>query len=172
MNMRQDAQHNDTLQRAYMLLNASTSAELATKFIQEDQRLLKNGEWDYQNKELILNQVKEIVEDLFKTGFTTGSTFDDDDLRDALWFWYHHATGQAIWNNKDRVKARQFSAKALEYQISENPNQITRLLYLLVRDELAEAESWLETITNEPDKSVSRGIMKEYSEGNFFAPTP
>ncbi|HUX80733.1 MAG TPA: hypothetical protein VMV38_00165, partial [Candidatus Paceibacterota bacterium] len=58
--------------------------------------------------------------------------------------------------------------KALKYQTSDNPNQITRLLYLLVRDEEKDAATWLETIVNEPDKAAAHGIMEEYQAGNFF----
>lgn len=25
-----------------------------------------------------------------------------DDVQDILWFWYHHATGLAIWHYKDK----------------------------------------------------------------------
>lgn len=159
--------HNP-LREAYTLLQASSPGELARKFIEEDQKLLKAQSWDYKNSELVLNKVKELVESVINDGFTLG---DENELKDILWFWYHHATGYAIWGYKDKAKALEFSSKALKYQTSDNPNQITRLLYLLIRDEKAEAIAWLETIVNEPDKTTSRGIMEEYLAGNFFKKT-
>lgn len=159
---------HDSLKEAYALLEASSSSELARKFITEDQRLLKTQSWDYKNPELVLNKVKEIVDRAIGNGFAAGDKDSEDDLKTILWFWYHHATGYAIWDYKEKEKALEFSAKALKYQTSDNPNQITRLLYLLIRDKEAEATSWLETISDEPDKTSAHGIMEEYRAGNFF----
>lgn len=158
---------HDPLKEAYALLQASSPSDLARKFIEEDQRLLKAQQWDYTNRELVLNKVKEIVERRVEGGLVT----DDKDmieLRDILWFWYHHATGLAIWGQKNKTEALEFSDKALKYQTSDNPNQITRLLYLLVRDKKTEATVWLDTLSNESERTVSLGIMKEYLDGNFF----
>ncbi|MHB1163555.1 MAG: hypothetical protein ACYCZZ_03510 [Minisyncoccota bacterium] len=159
---------HDSLKEAYALLQASSSSELAREFIKEDQRLLKAQNWDYKNSELVLNKVKEIVESVIDSGFTTDDKEGDDDLKTILWFWYHHAIGYAIWDYKDKAEALEFSAKALKYQTSDNPNKITRLLYLLVRDEEKDAATWLETVREEPDKTAARGVMEEYRAGNFF----
>jgi len=167
MGKKNDSEHN-SIKEAYALLQASSPSELVRKFIKEDQRLLKAQIWDYKNSELVLNKVKEIVESAINNGFATGDKDSEDELKDILWFWYHHATGYAIWGYKDKVKALEFSLKALKYQTSDNPNQITRLLYLLVRNQDVEATDWLKTIVNEPDKTASYGIMKEYLAGNFF----
>lgn len=158
----------DPLQEAYALLRASSPHELASKFIQEDQKLLRSQQWDYKNPELVLNKVKELVESAVDSECAAGDRESEDDLKTILWFWYHHATGYAIWENKDKEKALEFSAKALKYQTADNPNQITRLLHLLIRGEEKEANAWLETVVNEPDKAAALGIMKEYQDGNFF----
>ena len=158
---------NNPLEEAYALLGASSSNELAREFIKEDQRLLRIHTWDYEDEKLVLNKIKEIVECVVEDGLAT----DDEsieELKDILWFWYHHATGLAIWDHKDKVRALEFSDKALKYQTADNPNQITRLLYLLVRDEEAEATVWLRAIIDDPDKTAARQIMKEYQTGNFF----
>ncbi len=156
-----------SLKEAYALLQVSSPGDLARKFIEEDQRLLTAQAWDYKNSGLVLNKVKEIVESALDGGIVLDQE-DNDDLRDILWFWYHHATGYAIWGDKDKLKAQEFSEKALKYQIADNPNRITRLLYFLVRSKDAEATAWLKTIINEPDKGISMEIMKEYLAGNFF----
>lgn len=165
--VKSDLTHNP-LKEAYSLLQASSPSELARKFIEEDQRLLQTQTWDYRNPEIVLNKVKELVESAIDDGFATEDKDNDDELKTILWFWYHHAIGYAIWKYKDREKALEFSAKALKYQTSDNPNQITRLLYLLIRDEQEAAAAWLESIVNEPDRTASLGILKEYRAGNFF----
>lgn len=153
---------HDSLQEALGLLQASSPSELARKFIEEDQRLLKTGAWDYKNPELVINKVKELVERVVDDGFAKDDKETDRELRDILWFWNHHATGKAIWSYKDKIKAREFSTRALKYQTADNPNQITRLLYLLAHDQASEAIAWSETIIDEPDKTASRSILKEY----------
>ncbi len=157
------------LTEACELLQVSSPYELARNFIKEDQRLLKKQSWDYKNSELVLNKVKEIVESVIDDDLITNDKDIEDELETILWFWYHHATGYAIWKYKDKMKALKFSSKALKYQTADNPNQITQLLYLLVRDEVTEAEALLEKISDEPDKTASRGILQEYIAGNFFA---
>jgi len=159
---------NNPLSEAYTLLQASSPSELAQKFIKEDQRLIQAQEWDCTNPELVLNKVKDIVESAIENGFTTGDKESDEDLRNILWFWYHHAIGYAIWGSKDKKRALEFSSKALKYQTSDNPNQMTRLLYLLTRNKDAEAATWLETIVTEPDKTAAHRIMSEYLAGNFY----
>lgn len=161
-----DHSASDSLQEACALLRASSPSELTKKFVEEDQRLLQTQEWDYQNHYLVLNKVKDMIECAINDGFVS-SEYNNDGLRDALWFWYHHATGYAIWKYKDKAKALEFSAKALEYQITENQNKITRLLYLLVRDKREDANAWLKTIVNESDKTVALGILEEFRAGNF-----
>ncbi len=169
MGKKNNSEHNP-LKEAYALLQVSSSSELAREFIKEDQRLLKAQIWDYKKSGLVLNIVKEIVESAIDNEFTTRDKDSEDVLKTILWFWYHHAIGYAIWGYKDKAEALEFSSKALKYQTSDNPNKITRLLYLLVRDEEKDAALWLETIVNEPDKTASHGIMKEYLDGNFFKP--
>ena len=165
---KENSENPNPLEEAYLLLQASSTNELVHKFIAEDQRLMKAQTWDYKNQDLVINKVKEIVEQLLGSGFTTGNKLEDDDLRDILWFWYHHAIGYAIWSKKDQKAAQEFSKKALQYQILDNPNKITRLLYLLVNDRENEAKEWLETIVDEPDKTASEQIMAEYRPGEFL----
>lgn len=131
---------------------------------------MKQGGWDYQDPKLKINAVKGKVEEAINAGMRFESKEEQNDLQDILWFWYHHATSQAIWHYKDQAKAREFSQKALRYQIDENPNRITRLLYLLVQGEEQEAESWLQSITKDPDKSAAEQIMSAYRIDGFFKP--
>lgn len=161
------AREQSPLKEAFKLLNASNVSDLCKKFIAEDQRLIKAQALDYKNKALVINKAKEIIERAIEQGFS-GEKQENDDLRDVLWFWYHHATGYAIWRYRDKTKAREFSKKALNYQVADNPNKITRPLYLLVHDRKTEAEDWLKTISEEPEKTASQGIMTEFNTRNLF----
>ncbi|MDB5237395.1 MAG: hypothetical protein JWL88_497 [Parcubacteria group bacterium] len=163
-----NAENLELLEEVYSLLGVSSPSALIHAFIAEDQRLMTSQTWDYKNTDLVINKVKEIVEQIIESGFTTRNKLEDDDLRDILWFWYHHAIGYAIWSYKDKNAAQVFSIKALKYQISDNPNKITRLLYLLVHEKEHEVDEYLKTITDEPDKEAAKRIFFEYKAGNFF----
>jgi hypothetical protein len=155
----------DSLSQAYALLSVSNPEDLARAFIKEDQRLLKENAWDYADPNILLNQVKTLIEEALASPRIEIEISENqrDDLRDALWFWYHHATGFAIWQHKDFGKAREFSEKALANQISENPNQITRLLFLLAHGRVEEATAFAKTIETDPDRSAARGILAEFA---------
>lgn len=165
--MKENENGSEALNKAYSLLNVASTADLANRFVELDQRTMKNKTWDYQNPELLLNKVKKLVEASLSRNLFV-SEYERDDLRDLLWLWYHHATGQAIWKYKDKETAIKFSAKACEYQIAENPNKISKLLYLLVRSKRKAAEDWLTKIIDEPDKAAAQEIMQEYLSNPFF----
>lgn len=50
------------LRDAYLLLGAKTPQELDKKYTEEDQKLMKSNGWDYKNKDLAINKVKDILE--------------------------------------------------------------------------------------------------------------
>jgi hypothetical protein len=159
---------NSSLKEAYTLLSASTPSGLVKRFIEEDQKCLKSGTWDYKNPDLVINKVKDLVEFAIAKGPLFTEVEENDDLRDLLWFWYHHAIGLAIWKYKDKKAAEFFSEKACHYQIPDNPNKISKLLYLLVRAREVDAKAWFREITTEPDKSAATAIMQEYERETFF----
>lgn len=163
-----DRSTHNSLKEVYELLQASSPKELASKFIKEDQRLLEAQSWDYKNPELVLNKAKELVESVITDG-SVANKEDEEEFKDMLWFWYHHATGYAIWKYRERERALEFSAKALKYQTADNPNNITHLLYLLVRNKVAEATAVVNSIENESEKTTSLEILREYLDGGFFS---
>jgi hypothetical protein len=156
---------NSPLKDAYHLLSAQTPLELSRAYDSIDQQLMKTGSWDYANPELPVNKVKEILERA-----SVGQLTDDEKewRQEILWFWYHHAISSAIWLHKDREKAKEFAAQALDYQSEENPNKITRLLFLLVNDRLADAEAWAGSIVDEGEHETAAETIGEYKEGKFF----
>jgi hypothetical protein len=142
--------------------------EFDDKFRSEDQQLMKTYSWDYANDNLVANKMFRAIEHI------SLSSFDNADERywvqHILWAWYNHATGCALWRYGDRVKATEYSEKALDIQPKPHPNKITKLMYHLVRDELAEAESWAQTITTEPESSTAQDTIELYKRGEFFKP--
>ncbi len=150
----------------YEKFSCQDPGELRDLYYEEDQRLMREAAWDHRNDELLTNQIKDAIE---KAG---GRNITDPDelleISDIFWFWYHHAIGTALWLYGDKEEAQRFSAEALAAQTFDNPNQITRLLYYLTRDDLEKAEEWLGSITNKSEKNTARGLIDFYKAGNFF----
>ncbi len=156
---------NSPLKEAYLLLDAQTPVELSNLYSAEDQKLMKSGSWDYNNSELITNKIKGVLEPTDPAELT----IEEKEWRqEILWFWYHHAISCAIWRYKDKTKAQEYSLKALEYQSEDHPNKITRLLYLLVNNQVLEAEKWAKEITEEPEKNSAVDLINDYKDKPFF----
>lgn len=150
---------------AYILLGATTPLELSNLYSAQDQILMRSHSWDYGDRDLIVNKVKDILEPIDPQTLTE----DEREWRqEILWFWYHHAISCAIWRYKDKEAAQKYAAMALEYQPQDHPNKITRLLSLLVNDKLEEAEKWAEEIQEEPEKSTAASLVEEYKNDGFF----
>jgi hypothetical protein len=121
--------------------------------------------WDYNNSDLLVNKVKEILEPINPQILTEE---ERKWRQEILWFWYHHAISCAKDRYKDKDAAKKYAAKALENQTPDHPNQITRLLDLLINDKLEDAERWAGGITEEPEKSTATSLIEEYKNGLFF----
>jgi hypothetical protein len=149
------------LEKAYDLLGAKTPLELSQLYTVEDQKLFKSHEWDYENPNLITNQVKMALEAVDVSHLNEA---EQEWSEEILWFWYHHAISCAIWK-KDLKAAKEFAKKALEHQSESHPNKITYLLYLLVNDEIEEAELWLKTIpVDSIEVDTAQYLIDEYKK--------
>ena len=153
------------MRAAYELLGAHTPLELSNLYSEEDQKLMKSRSWDYDNPDLVTNKVKGIIEIVDVNKLTEQ---EKDWRNEILWFWYHHAISCAIWRYKDKEKAKLYASKALEIQDRSHPNQITRLLDLLVNDKIQEAEKWASEINDEVEKETALSLIQEYKDGNIF----
>lgn len=171
------------LQEAYELVGAHTPLELDHLYIQEDQRLRKSGEWDYDNSELLTNKVKDILERVDSSQLTEEEA---EWRQDILWFWYHHAISCAVWKKNDKEAAKFYAEKALEIKPVDERNQITQLLHFLVHDKMQEAQEWVEDIPDtfrrypdeepsednpeleNPEKNTARELLEDYKQGKFF----
>ena len=152
------------LREAYSLLGASNPAMLSKRYAEEDQKIMAAQLWDYQNPELITNKIRIVLESVDSSDLSTEENYWRLNI---LWFWYHHAISSAIWRYFDKKKAREFSQKALFYQPKGHPNRLTRLFYLLLRDDLAAAEKWRKNITIEPEKKSAEWLMTEFKKLKF-----
>jgi len=150
---------------AYVLLGAKTPLELSNLYADEDQKLFKPYTWDYNNPELLVNKIKNILEsiDLEKLEQEERSR-----IKETLWFWYHHATSCAFELYKDKQKAKEYSEIALSYQAEDNTNKITRLLNLISEGKYVEARSWVSKIEHEDERATALELLEDYKEGNFF----
>lgn len=156
---------NSPIREAYVLLGAGNPLELSTLYDKADQELWGSDMWDCDDETLITNQVKNILESCDVKTLTE----DEKEWRsEILWFWYHHATSYTTWKLKDKKRATFFVSKALEYQSEDHPNKITKLLSLLLNGKLEEARKFADKITEEPEKTTSVKVIRDYEElGNF-----
>ncbi|MEK7135986.1 MAG: hypothetical protein AAB821_00120 [Patescibacteria group bacterium] len=155
---------NSPLKEAYLILNASNPLELSRLYTAEDQVLMKSNLWDYDNPNLVVNKIKELVE---QADWEQLSSKEQQWAQEILWFWYHHAISCAI-KKQDKKLAKKYATKALELQDEGHPNKITQLLYYLVNDNLKEAELWLASIAIEPEKSTAAELVGLYKKDGFF----
>jgi hypothetical protein len=154
-----------SLREAYLLVDAHTPFELQEKYTEEDQRLIKEHEWDYNNPELIINKIKIILEAADDTFLTDAEKEWKDEI---LWFWYHHAISCAVWRYKDKEAAKAMTARARVLQGEDHPNQITKLFELLLEDRLEEAEVFVPTIPNEVERESAYELVEEYKNKQFI----
>ena len=144
----------------YEQLDVVTPKELSDKFTELDQELMRNREWDYENDELVLNKLKEQLENVDAEELT------DEESRwrnEILWFWYHHATSMALFGYKDDEQAGLFAEKALSYQADDHPNKLTKLLQILSSGDVVAAETYSHNfVTKEPEKSSAIQALDLY----------
>lgn len=143
----------------YSTFGVQNSEELYDLYFQEDQRLMDSHSWDYDNSDLIVNKIKNSIENVGDIGLTKE---EKDTKESILWFWYHHATSCALFQKKDKEKAKVYSTKALEHKDNRNSNQITKLLYFLANDDLTEASNWADKIENPTEKQTALNLIKDY----------
>ncbi len=154
-----------TIRDVFRIADVKNIRELSRVYDEEDQRLMKAGEWDYGNSTLLVNQIKKALDNM---DWSRLNHRQRTICREICWFWHHHAISCAIWKKKDRAFAKHHAGLALDFQDYDHPNKITMLLWWLVSDQLAQAVRWAESITEEPEKSTARSLIEEYKRGEFF----
>jgi tetratricopeptide (TPR) repeat protein len=163
---------NSPMIEAYELLGANSPKELDSLYNDADQELMKSNEWDYNNPDLIINKVKNIIENVDENSLTE----EEKEWRQMiLWFWYHHAMSIAMSKFGDKEKAKEFGAKAIELNPEDNSNKITEIYYMLLNDKLAEAEELAASIPEgllddgnlNPEPQTARDLIEDYKKGMF-----
>lgn len=150
----------------YKLLQVDNPDKLWQAYMKEDQKLMKSQKWDYKNKELVINKVKNILKKINPIILTKT---ERTEWQEILWIWYHHAAGYAIWKYQNKKVANNYLSEALKYQPKNHPNKATRLLYLLVQDKLTEAEKWSEKNKKNQDRLLLIELLNFYKkDGGFF----
>lgn len=151
------------LKEAYILLGATTPLALSQKYTDEDQQLMKSHSWDYNNPDLIVNRVKELLE---KVNPDSLSQEEKDWWNEILWFWHHHAISCAIGKYRDFEKAKEYSKKALYYKSFDknHPNKITDIFDLLLNSKLQEAQALAQNLVDGKETALS---LIEYYKNNW-----
>lgn len=145
------------LKEAYILLNAQTPLELSRNYTAQEQIHFKDHTWDYENTEQIHNIIKNIIESVDENSLHE----DEKEWRnEILWFWYHHAISVAGWK-RDTQKQKEFSEMALRFQ-GNNPNILTKTMYLLVHGNLDEAEEWVTSKKGDDDYETATEMLSNY----------
>ncbi|MEK7520220.1 MAG: hypothetical protein AAB581_03210 [Patescibacteria group bacterium] len=143
---------------------ANSLQGLAKAYKNHDLALMHTQQWDDTNPHLVANKIKVILEHIDPLDLSKKDRFW---WHEILWFWYHHAISCAIWKRKSRSWAQFYADRAMTLQTANHPNKITKLLWLLVYDRLAEAKWWAAQITGIEAKTAQETI-REYERGEFF----
>ncbi len=163
------------INRAFKLLSVSelNFKELHDAYVRCDQKLMKSGRWNATNPKLVINKVRETLEEIDLCELEES---DRSWCAEILWFWYHHATSCTDWEVHPRL-VQDYSQKALDYQqISQpedkgQPNRITKLLNLLAYGKLEEAKEWMKVRPDSADKvehQTGLDLIKTYEKYGFI----
>lgn len=146
------------------LLGVDNPKDIYLAYLEQDQKLFKSGQWDYDDQSLVINKIKNILENIDPSALSN----DENNVRDnIIWFWYHHAISCAI-RKRDKDKAIESASRALKYQSESNPNKITKLLYFLVTGQYNEAVKWAYGITDKTEKSTALQLISGFEKENPF----
>ena len=148
----------DQICKKYSVQSVKELAQLADD---DDQRLMRSLEWDYEVDALHT----QIVNDLKRVPRKELVGDEKWQVEQVIWFWYHHATSCAIYRHDDRKKALYFIQKALRYQarIPDHPNKVTLLLYLLLKGNFSKAKTLVPTM-NEDEIETGRELVEEWKK--------
>lgn len=155
------------VQEAFSILGVQSFYDLSLAYTREDQQVFVGGTntWNPRNPDILINRIKSILETI------DPSELNEEDAMwraEILWFWYHHGISWAIWKDKDKVIAQVYAEEALVLQSENHPNRITKLLWFLVHDKLAEARKWIEEKPDHPEHQTGLELIREFEEGLFF----
>lgn len=146
-------------------LGVDTPEAVYQLYFDEDQRLMKESAWDYEDPNLLTNRIYELV-----AGLNEGDLKEEDATtrQKIMWLWNHHAVSCAMAIKGDKLAAQKFASEAMEHRVEDIPNHITGLLYLLSFDRRHEAGEWVEKIDDETEKSTALSILEKYDNGTLI----
>ena len=146
------------------ILEVSSMLELRHRFLLEDQRLMEKKAWTPDDSTLFINRVKIALEAL------DPATLDDvafQNWRQMLWLWNHRAVSFAVFTLRDKMRAKEYAARAMIDHGGRNPNRITRLWFHLLYGQMKEARDWAGTITSPKEISTARLLLAWFEENKL-----
>jgi hypothetical protein len=154
---------SESLKDVYAMLEAKNPQELDKLFSAEEQMAMESGEWDYNNPDLLINNVKDALEKVDDATITEDEKWAKDNM---LWSWYHHATSDA-YVKQDIERLREYSEKAISF--GEHANAATHVMYYLGRNMFEEAERSSEEAEDGETQKMCLSIIEAYKENvDFF----
>ncbi len=153
------------LEQLLQKYGVKTSKALYLHFSAADAETFESKQWDYHDPDLLINRIKKDVDSLDPQDL---SPDDAEWIQEIKWLWHHHAISCACANYGDREMAQYHSGMALKYHNPNTGNSITKLLYLLTRDRVADAEIWTDGIECEVESATAQQCLEDYKNGLFF----
>lgn len=158
-----------TLAEACASFGCTHIDDLDALYLKHDQDLMRTHRWDYQDDTLLPNRIRAKLETLDLC--TIADEYDTWRVKEILWLWYHHAISCALWRYGDECTACAYATKALFYHQADNPNKITKLLYLLAHRRAQEAKEYVaNSVDTEVEKETATYFLSLYADGTFFTP--
>ena len=154
----------EKLQEICAHFGATDIYELHQVYLFEDQRLIKNGEFDSDNGVLTNNRIKDALKSLSLANLPRA---ERRAVQNILWLWYHHATTVFIWGKRDLKRARAYCKVALSYLYPEHPNKITPMICMLLNGGIDAARLWASKEVNEVERPYAEHLLLEYEKGTF-----
>lgn len=140
--------------------------ELNRLFMSHDQADITNQTYDIDDQSAITNQIKDA---LLQLDLDSLEQEDRDTAYHILWLWHHHACTAAMWQLGDFSRAKELCATALSYIHKENPNKMTKLIWLLLHHKTEEAKTWYEQEVSKEEEDYAQMLFKAY-DANAFGP--
>ena len=141
---------------------------LYRKYVEVDQQAFKAGQWDYDDPSFLCGK---IVAALLEVDPLTVTAEEQNWFQEIHWFWNHHAISCALWKKKDKRKAQEYAARALELQPKDHPNHITRVLFHLVHNQPREARAFIPLIPDEAERNeTAPWLIAQYESESWPLP--
>lgn len=144
-------------------LDVANSKEVEMIFEELDQAAMVSGNYDYRNKEALLNKIKSHLETVDPE--SSQMTEEEASRRnEMLWLWNHHAAGMALLGHRDYEASREFVRQALAYRAEGHTNKLTEVIGFLARGDVEGAKKWQAEEVSEIEQAGAEDFISSYEE--------